>query len=64
MKKNSETEGLKLRLNEFSDVCLTQGSQVVTRPTTKSLLLSPTDEPVDIEISKRGLLKSRLGMKF
>jgi hypothetical protein len=63
MKKNSETEGLKLRLNEFSDVCLTQGSQVVNQLTTKSLLLSPT-EPVDMKIPKRGLLKSRLGMKL
>jgi hypothetical protein len=63
MKKTSKTEDLKLRSNEFSDVCLTQGSQVVTCPTTKSLLLSPT-EPVDMEIPKRGLLKSRLGMKL
>lgn len=63
MKKNSEIEDLKLRLNEFSDVCLTQDSQVVNQPTLKSLLLSPT-ELVDIEIPKRGLLKSRLDMKL
>lgn len=63
MRKKSETEDLKLRLNEFSDVYLTQGSQVVTRPTLKLLLLSPT-KPVDYEIPKRGLLKNRLGMKL
>jgi hypothetical protein len=63
MKKNSKTEDLKLRLNEFSDVCLIQGSQVVNQPTLKSLLFSPT-EPVDMEIPKRGLLKSRLDMKL
>lgn len=63
MKKNSKTEDLKFRSNEFSDVCLTQGSQVVNHSNLKLLLLSPT-ELVDIEIPKRGILKSRLGMKL
>jgi hypothetical protein len=63
MKKSSEIEDLKLRFNELSDACLTQGSQVVNQPTLKSLLLPPT-EPVEMEIPKRGLLKSRLDMKL